>query len=102
LLIIPGVYLAVSYLFASILVVDQRLDFWPAMELSRNTVSPAWFAFFAFVLVLLVINTAGALLLGLGLFVSVPLSACALTAAYADIFGLHSDYSGKVPELNQD
>jgi hypothetical protein len=102
LLIIPGIYLAVAYLFASILVIDQRLDFWPAMELSRNTVTPTFFAFFAFSLVLLVINAAGALLLGLGLFVTVPVSVCALTAAYADIFGLHSDYSGKVPSLQQD
>ena len=34
LLIIPGVYLMVGYLFASPLVVDRRLDFWPATELS--------------------------------------------------------------------
>ena len=40
LLIIPGIYLAVAYLFASYLVVDRRLDFWPAMELSRLTVTP--------------------------------------------------------------
>ena len=40
LLIIPGVYLAVAYMFASYLVVDRRLDFWPAMELSRRTVTP--------------------------------------------------------------
>lgn len=35
LLILPGVYLAVGYLFAAYLVVDRRLDFWQAMELSR-------------------------------------------------------------------
>ena len=50
LLIIPGVYLAVAYLFASYLVIDRGLDFWPAMELSRRTVNPRWFGFFAFVL----------------------------------------------------
>lgn len=99
LLIIPGVYLAVGYLFASCLVVDRRLDFWPAMELSRRTVTPMWFSIFAFCLLLLLLNVAGALLLGLGLLVSVPLSICSLTAAYADVFGLQSDYSGKVPSL---
>ena len=99
LLIIPGVYLAVSYLFASLLVIDRRLDFWPAMELSRRTVTPRWFTIFAFCLLLLLVNVAGALVLGLGLLVSVPLSICALTAAYADIFGLQSDYSEKMPRL---
>ena len=40
LLIIPGLYLMVSYLFAASLVIDRRLDFWPALELSRRTVQP--------------------------------------------------------------
>jgi uncharacterized membrane protein len=90
LLIIPGVYLAVAYLFASYLVVDRRLDFWPAMELSRRTVNPRWFGYFAFMLLLALLNLAGALLLGLGLLVTIPLSFCALTAAYADLFGFQS------------
>ena len=90
LLVIPGVYLAVAYLFASYLVVDRRLDFWPAMELSRHTVNPQWFGYFAFMLLLVLLNLAGALLLGLGLLVTIPLSFCAVTVAYADLFGLQS------------
>ena len=91
LLIVPGVYLAVAYLFASYLVVDRRLDFWPAMELSRRTVNPRWFGYFAFMLLLALLNLAGALLLGLGLLVTIPLSFCTVTAAYADLFGFQSD-----------
>jgi uncharacterized membrane protein len=98
LLIIPGVYLIVAYLFASSLVIDRRLDFWAALELSRRTVNPIWFGMFAFVLLLMLINLAGAALLGLGLLVSVPLSVCSLTVAYADIFGLQSDYSEDFPD----
>ena len=90
LLIIPGVYLAVAYMFASYLVVDRRLDFWPAMELSRHTVNPRWFGYFAFMLLLVLLNLAGALLLGVGLLVTIPLSFCAVTVAYADLFGLQS------------
>lgn len=99
LLIIPGIYLAVGYLFASCLVIDRRLDFWPAMELSRRTVNPLWFGIFTFMLLLAVINLLGALLLGLGLLVTVPLTYCALTAAYADLFGFQSDYAQEVPRL---
>jgi uncharacterized membrane protein len=90
LLIIPGVYLAVAYLFASYLVIDRGLDFWPAMELSRRTVTPRWFGYFAFVLLVALLNLCGALLLGLGLLVTIPLTFCTITVVYADIFGLQS------------
>lgn len=99
LLIIPGVYLMVGYFFASPLVVDRRLDFWPAMELSRLTVNPLWFSLFAFVLLLTVINLAGLALFGLGLLVTIPVTIGALTAAYADLFGFQSDYTQEVPRL---
>ena len=99
LLIIPGVYLMVSYLFASCLVIDGSQDFWPAMELSRRTVMPQWFGFFAFLLLLIVMNLAGALLLGLGLLATIPISFCALTVAYNDLFGFKSDYTQGVPKL---
>ena len=98
LLIIPGVYLLVGYLFASSLVVDRRLDFWPALELSRRTVNPIWFGMFGFLLLLMLLNLAGAVALGIGLLVTVPLTCCTVTAAYADIFGLQSDYSENFPD----
>ena len=90
LLIIPGVYLAVAYLFSSYLVVDRRLDFWPAMELSRLTVNPRWFGYFALLLLVALLNLAGAIALGVGLLVTIPLSFCTLTTAYADLFGFQS------------
>jgi uncharacterized membrane protein len=90
LFIIPGLYLIVAYMFASYLVVDRRQDFWPAMELSRRTVNPRWFGYFALALLVVLLNLAGAVALGVGLLVTIPLSFCAVTAAYADIFGLQS------------
>jgi hypothetical protein len=99
LLILPGIFLMVCYLFPAMLIIDRRLDFWPAMELSRRTVQSQWFGFFVFVLLLILINLGGALALGIGLLVSLPVSACAVAAAYADIFGLQSDYAGSVPQL---
>jgi hypothetical protein len=99
LLVLPGIFLMVCYLFASMLVIDRRLDFWPAMELSRRTVQPQWFGFFIFFLLIILINLGGAALLGIGLLISFPVSACAVAAAYADVFGLQSDYSGSVPTL---
>ncbi len=98
LLIIPGVYLMVSYLFATNLVVDRRLDFWPALELSRGTINPIWFGMFGFLLLLVLVKLLGVIALLVGLLVSLPVSCCAVTAAYADLFGLQSNYSGGFPD----
>jgi hypothetical protein len=90
LLIVPGLYLVVGYLFTTWLIIDRRLDFWPAMELSRKTVHKHWFEVFGFFLVLCLINFGGLLLLGLGLLVTVPWTLCTLTVAYKDIFGIQA------------
>jgi uncharacterized membrane protein len=89
-LIVPGIYLLVGYVFAFMLVMDRGLDFWPAMETSRRSVQTNWFQIFAFLLLLFLLNLGGLLALGVGLLVTVPLSHCILTAAYADIFGIKS------------
>jgi len=98
LLIIPGAYLMVGYLFAASLVVDRRLDYWPALELSRTAVNPIWFGMFGFFLLLVLVNLLGVIALGVGLLISLPVSSCALTAAYAGLFGLQSDYSEGFPD----
>jgi hypothetical protein len=90
LLIIPGLYLLVGYLFTTWIIVDRKLDFWPAMELSRKTVHKHWFDVFGFFLLLCLINFGGLLLLGFGLLVTVPWTLCTLTVAYNDIFGIQS------------
>ncbi len=90
-LIVPGIYLAVGYILAPWFVLDRKVDFWEAMELSRRTVQRHWFHFFGLVLLLLLINLLGALLLFFGLLVTIPLSWCALTAAYASVVGFQAE-----------
>ncbi|MCG8343128.1 MAG: hypothetical protein MI684_09865 [Chlorobiales bacterium] len=91
LLVLPGIYLLVSYMFVSMLIVDYRMEFWQAMETSRQIVTKNWFSLFVFVLMLFVINLLGALALGIGLLVTAPLSVCSLCVAYRDIVGLHEE-----------
>jgi hypothetical protein len=86
LLVIPGIYLAVAYLFTPYLIVDENIDFWPAMEISRKKVNKHWFGLFAFSMVIILLNLAGCLPLFLGLFITIPLSIAITTAAYKDIF----------------
>lgn len=90
LFIIPGIYLAISYMFDLPLLLDKKLDFWPAMETSRRIVGKRWFSFFGFGIVLALINIAGAIPLGLGLLFTVPWTICCVVAAYEDIVGLNS------------
>jgi capsular polysaccharide biosynthesis protein/predicted Ser/Thr protein kinase len=84
--ILPGVYLFIAWWFTLPLVIDKRLDFWPAMRLSRKTISKYWGKFLEFFLVLGLVNLAGLMAVGVGVFVTVPVSLAALMYAYEDIF----------------
>ncbi len=84
--VVPGIYLSVAYLFAPSLIIEKNLDFWPSMEISRKKVNKQFFGLLCFFFLLLLINLLGCIPMGLGLFITVPLSACITTAAYRDIF----------------
>ncbi len=87
-LILPGIYLLVGYVFTPFFIVFARLDFWEAMESSRRLVHREWFSIFTFLIVLVFINFLGILALGIGLLITVPLSYCAMYAAFDDIVGV--------------
>lgn len=87
-LILPGIFLAVAYAFSIPFVVGRRFDFWEAMESSRKVISKNWFSMFGFLFVLFLLNLVGALLLGVGLLFTIPLSYCAIAVAFDDIVGL--------------
>lgn len=85
-LVVPGIYLSVAYLFSPFLIVEKNLDFWPAMEVSRKKINRQFFGVFCLFLILLLLNLIGCIPMLLGLFITIPLSICILTAAYRDIF----------------
>jgi len=87
LLIIPGIYLGVCYTFVVPLIVEKKLDFWEAMEASRQVVTKQWLSIFLLGLVLFLINFVGALIFGLGMLVTAPWTLCCVVAAYQSIFG---------------
>ncbi len=88
LLFIPAIYFGVAYTFAVPLVVEKRAEFWAAMETSRKVVTRQWFAIFALLFVVGLINFLGVCLCGFGLLITVPLSYGVVVAAYNNIFGL--------------
>ncbi|MEI8348067.1 MAG: hypothetical protein WCG27_11410 [Pseudomonadota bacterium] len=86
LLIIPGIYLAVSWVFTFLIIIDKKMDFWPAMELSRKVVGKNFWPFLGLMAINFAIMIAGLLCLGVGIFVAFPLMVGSVSYAYEEIF----------------
>jgi hypothetical protein len=85
--ILPGIYLAVAWHFTLPLVIDTRLGFWEAMEVSRKVITARWWMMFGFVVICGLINVGGTLACGIGVFVTWPWTMLALVFFYDDLFG---------------
>lgn len=84
-LIIPGIYLAVAYLFAIQMGIFGGLDPWAAMEWSRKLITRNWWRFFGLLLVLVILNALGLLLAGIGLLFTLPYTFLVLYAVFEDL-----------------
>jgi hypothetical protein len=96
LLIIPGIYLAIAYYYTIPLIVDRKLGFWEAMELSRKTVHQQWVQVFALVLLTGFIAVVGVLLCCVGVLAALPLGYLIAMQGYRQLFV----GTGTVPTLN--
>ena len=85
LLIIPGVYLLVGYMFCLLFVIFGGFDFWTSMELSRKLVTTNWWKFFGFGLALLALNIVGILCLFVGLLVTIPVTYLAVYVLFEEL-----------------
>lgn len=85
LLILPGIYLGVAYIFAYMLVIDKRIEFWAAMEISRRVITAQWWRMFGLVLLASVIALLGVVALVIGMFITIPIYVGALVYAYEDL-----------------
>ncbi|MCW6035241.1 hypothetical protein K4A83_03000 [Spirulina subsalsa FACHB-351] len=87
LFILPGFYLGVCYVLVPLLIVDRKLNFWEAMETSRQLVSRNWLGWFSLSVNILGIHLLGFFACGFGLLISIPVSYAIWTAAYRDVVG---------------
>ena len=86
--IVPGLYLIVAWrMFVPLLIVDQGLEFWPAMELSRKVVTKHWWQCFGLLLLAALVGLLGLLGCIVGIFFTMPIAVGATVYAYLDIFG---------------
>jgi uncharacterized membrane protein len=87
-LIIPGIYFAVSYVFSHLIVWFYDKDPTEAIRLSRKIVSGNFKQILLLFLILAGINLLGLMALGVGILLTMPFSFCVLYAAFDDIIGI--------------
>ena len=81
------VYAAQAFLmFGLYLIVDKQMDFWPASQLSIQTVKTNFWPFFGLAAIASIIGSIGALAFGIGVVLTIPIQICILTVAYHEIF----------------
>jgi uncharacterized membrane protein len=90
LLILPGIYLAVSYQLALPLVADKGLGPWEALETSRKTVTHKWFTFFGLNIVGGLAIVGSVLLLGVPLIWVLPACLIGMGIMYRNALGVES------------
>jgi len=88
LLILPGIYLTISYLFTHLLVNFYDISPTESLTLSRKIVKGNFMQILWLWLILLGINMLGALALGVGLLLTIPFSFCVIYATFDDIIGI--------------
>lgn len=76
------------WMFTFLFIVDRGMDFWEAMEASRHIAGRDYLEFSLFALVLVVLNAAGFLAIGVGALITIPLSFASVTCAYRELIGL--------------
>lgn len=94
--ILPGIFLAVAWMFTLPLVMDKKLDFWAAMELSRKVVSRHWWLIFCLALMNMLVMLLGVMACFVGVFIAHPLIFGATAYAYEDIFNKQNPPRGLV------
>jgi len=86
LFIIPGIIISVLYLFAVPLIIDGKLNFWEAMEVSRKKVMENLGGYLIFGLLLMALIVLGAITMGVGILITMPIAINTLCFAYLDVF----------------
>lgn len=98
LLILPGIWLAIAITLGYQIIVFGKLEFWDSLKASVKIVNKKWFHFFGLAIILGLINIVGALLLGIGLFITIPLTYTVMYACYKDIIGFGRTYERDVTD----
>ncbi len=81
-LIIPGIFLFVKFFLYQITLVDRGVGALESLKIAGSLVRGNWWNLFGLIIITAFINMAGALLLLIGLLVTVPLTLLSYVCAY--------------------
>ena len=87
---IPAVYFSFCWMFSIPLIVDKRMDFWPAMQLSRHKVLQHPWRVSWLVIVAGLLGFSGILGFVIGIFFTLPLYSLIFLYLYEDMFNVGS------------
>ena len=86
---VVGVFVtAAMVMFAIPLVMDRKMDFWPAIQMSMDKVKENYVGWGLFVLSIWALQLLGAIACGVGMLVTGPIGIVAIALAYRDNFGI--------------
>lgn len=85
--VIPGLVFGALWAFTWPLLMDKRLEFWPAMEVSRRVLWPNFGGIFCLWCICFLLLLGGMLACYVGIFVAMPVIIAAQAYAYEDFFG---------------
>lgn len=91
LLIIPIIYLSISWRWAPMFIVFYDMNFWDAMEASRRITNKKWWMNFLFAFLLYLFSIVGYLGLLVGILFTIPAALCMDYAAFADVTRLDGE-----------
>lgn len=80
--VIPGLIVMALYMLTFLYMYDKGMDFWPAMEASRQQVMANFGKWLVLGIVIVALNLVGSIPCGLGLLVTSPLSMLMIALAY--------------------
>lgn len=92
LLVAPGIYFAVSLVLLIPFILFRNMKIMAAIESTRLLVSRQFWQWTVFLLLLLFINILGALLFGIGLLFTIPVSFAAVYFAFKQLIPIHDEY----------
>ena len=87
LLVLPGIYLMIGYMFAMHLVVEKNMPAWRALETSRKALTKVWFRFFGLYFLIILINMLGIFTLFIAWLWTIPWSVLTMAMVYNKLFG---------------
>lgn len=73
-------------MFALFIIVDKKMDFWPASMESFEVVKTNFWPFLGFSIVIALIGGVGAIACGIGVIITMPIQYCIIAIAYREIF----------------